>query len=233
MRRLFGREVVQQHADRLSAWKALRPPRLDQPLSRLRCVVVDVETAGLDPKRDALIAIGAVAVRDGRIILADSLELVLRQDAPSARENILIHGIGGTAQRGGSDPGGALMRFLEFIGSDPLIAFHAVFDATALRGALRRELGAKLRAQWLDLAYLLPALFPEHARRVRSLDEWLATFGIEIGQRHNAAADALATAQLLLIALQRAEGHGKTDYRSLRRLEKAQHYTRYQSAATG
>jgi DNA polymerase-3 subunit epsilon len=202
-------------------------------LSRQRCVVVDVETAGLDPRRDALIAIGAVAVREGRIRIAETLEVVLRQATVSTHANILVHGIGGTAQREGLEPAEALLRFLEFAGKDPLIAFHVMFDETALRCALRRHLGVNLRARWLDLAYLLPALFPEHARSARMLDDWLRVFGIEVAQRHNASADALATAQLLLIALERARRHGTDDYRSLRRLEKAQRYTRYQSAATG
>lgn len=221
------------HAQRLNAWRAVHPPHTDVPLSRQRCVVVDVETAGLDPRHDALIAIGAVALREGRIQLAESLEVVLRQDTVSTHANILVHGIGGTAQREGLEPAEALLQFLEFAGRDPLIAFHVMFDETALRGALRRHLGVSLRMRWLDLAYLLPALFPEHARTARLLDEWLSVFGIEVAQRHNASADALATAQLLLIALERARRHGADDYRSLRRLEKAQRYTRYQSAATG
>lgn len=220
-------------SQRLSAWRVLHPPYADVSLSRQRCVVIDVETAGLDPRRDALIAVGAVALRENRIQLAETLEVVLRQDTVSTHANILVHGISGTAQREGREPAEALLQFLEFIGKDPLIAFHVMFDETALRGALRRHLGVNLRTRWLDLAYLLPALFPEHARTARLLDDWLQVFGIEVAQRHNASADALATAQLLLITLERARRHGADDYRSLRRLEKAQRYTRYQSAATG
>lgn len=233
IRRILGHRLDAQSARRLDAWCTLRPPHSDVPLSRQRCVVVDVETAGLDPRRDALIAIGAVALRDGRIQMAETLEVVLRQDTISAHDNILVHGIGGTAQRGGLEPVEALLRYLEFVGKDPLIAFHVMFDETALRGALRRHLGTNPRARWLDLAYLLPALFPEHARSARFLDDWLRVFDIEVVQRHNACADALATAQLLLIALERARRHGADDYRSLRKLERAQRYTRYQSAATG
>ena len=65
-----------------------------------RWLVVDVETSGLDAARDRLLAIAAIAVRvdwpSGRlaIVLGDSFEVVLRQEAPSTRENILLHGIG-------------------------------------------------------------------------------------------------------------------------------------------
>ena len=54
-------------------------------------------------------------------------------------------------------------------------------------------------APWLDLAALAAALVPDASRYGdRSLDDWLAAFGIECTIRHNAAADALATAELLL-----------------------------------
>ena len=225
--------LAHEYAQRLDTWRAQSRPHDDIPLTQCRCVVVDVETAGLDPRSDALIAIGAVALRDGQIQLAEHIEVVLRQDAVSTRDNILVHGIGGTAQRGGQAPQEALLGFLEFIGKDPLIAFHVMFDETALRRAVRQHLGFTLRARWLDLAYLMPALFPEHARSARTLDDWLRLFGIDISQRHNASADALATAQLLLIALERAHRHGHSDYLTLHKLEKAQRYTRYQSAATG
>lgn len=233
LQRLFGRPPTGMHAARLAVWRALRSPRPAGPVSACRCVVVDVETAGLDPRRDTLIAIGGVAVVAGRVRLDEHLDVVLRQSTVSAPTNILVHGIGGAAQRGGVEPAEALLRFLEFAGRDPLVAFHAMFDDTALRTALRRHFGLSWRAHWLDLAYLLPALFPEHGRIARTLDEWLQVFRIEVCSRHDAHADALATAQLLLIALERARRHGIGDFRSLHRLEKAQRYTRYQSAATG
>jgi DNA polymerase-3 subunit epsilon len=46
-------------------------------MEQSRLVVVDVETSGLNIKKDRLIAIGAVAVVNGRVALADSLEIVL------------------------------------------------------------------------------------------------------------------------------------------------------------
>jgi DNA polymerase III, epsilon subunit and related 3''-5'' exonucleases len=45
---------------------------LDAPFSGTRCVVVDVETSGLNLMKDRLISIGAVAVVNGQIALGDS-----------------------------------------------------------------------------------------------------------------------------------------------------------------
>ena len=61
---------------------------------------------------------------------------------------------------------------------------------------------------WLDLAAIAPVVFPEHARHARTLDDWTRLFGIPNHARHNALADALATAQLLLVVLARASQSG-------------------------
>lgn len=161
-----------------------------------RWVVVDVETAGLDPARDALLAIGAVAVRDGRIDVDDSFESVVRPEAASARENILVHGIGEGAQRGGDAPAEACRAFLDWAADAPRVAFHAAFDRTVLDRAARTHLGARPKAAWLDLAGLAPVLNPDV--RATALDDWLAHFGVPLERRHHAGADAFATAMLFL-----------------------------------
>ncbi len=161
-----------------------------------RWVVLDVETGGLDVERDPLLAIGAVAVRDGRIDVDDSFESLVRPPAPSHRANVLIHGIGHGAQRDGVEPAAACRAFLDWAGDAPMVAFHAAFDRGVLARAVRGALGARLDARWLDLAALAPALNPD--LRAKALDEWLEHFRLSVDQRHHASADAFATAMLFL-----------------------------------
>lgn len=193
-------------------------------LAHDRIVVVDVETSGLSLADDHLIAIGAVAIHAGRIVFADSFDVLLRQEQASVKANILLHGIGGTAQRSGLPPEEALLEFLQYLDGAPLFAFHAAFDETMLRKAYRKFLGINFHHSWADLAYLLPELFPKYASKCHALDEWLSRFAIVNEERHNALADALATAQLGLITLRSARAKGNTDFRSLQELEKAQRW---------
>jgi DNA polymerase III subunit epsilon len=164
-----------------------------------RWVVVDTETSGLDPERDRLLAIGAVAVDDDGILLDDSFEIVLKGDRSGDAANIVVHGIGHGATAAGVPVHGALEAFRTWAGEAPRVGFHTDFDRAVLRVAFA---GAGLPANdrpWLDLAPLAGALVPEAYRYSgRSLDDWLAAFGIECTIRHNAASDALATAELLL-----------------------------------
>jgi len=216
--------LSQPQQRRLAAWQELPGVALDQPVSQSRYVVVDVETSGLDLRRDKLISIGAVAVVNGKIALGDSFYVVLQQRAASDKSNILLHGIGKTEQLAGDPPAGALLAFLEYLGKDPLVAFHVTFDETMIRRAMSEYLGLSFRHPWLDLAYVMPGLNPPLALRYRALDDWTGHFGIRIDARHNALADALATAQLLQLAHAQAGRKDIQDYAGLREMEKAQRW---------
>lgn len=196
--RLFRRPPVLSgtQKERIQAWKDLpRPDRL-RPAAEARFVSADVETTGLDVTRDRLIAIGAIAVDGGCIVLADRFHAVLRQSEASSDQNILVHRIGGDAQAAGDDPVEVLLGFLEYLGHDPLIGFHAAFDDIMIRRAGEAVLGESLRLQWIDLAWLAPSLLGERHPGARGLDDWCRALGIENLVRHHALADALATAQL-------------------------------------
>jgi DNA polymerase-3 subunit epsilon len=168
-----------------------------------RWVVLDVETSGLDAHRDRLLAIAALAVDTAgerpRILFGDSFEVVLRQaDDPAApdKANILLHGIGVGAQRAGVEPAAALQAFERWVAGAPLVAFHSAFDETMIQRHAQAALGRRLPNPWVDLAMVAPVVAPKV--RARSLDEWMGAFGIECAVRHQAAADTMATAELML-----------------------------------
>ncbi len=179
-----------------------RPPwaRAALPTDEARWVVLDVETSGLDAQRDALLAIAGIALRldwprkQLRIDLNDSFEVVLRQEVSSSKDNILLHGIGAQRQREGVPAPQALGAFLAFCGTSPLLAFHAPFDHALLKRYCKTH-ALPLSREWLDIEHLCGVTHPQV--RARSLDEWLAHFGIPCAQRHQAAADTLAECELL------------------------------------
>jgi DNA polymerase-3 subunit epsilon len=183
-----------------------------------RWVVVDTETAGLDASRDALLAIGGVAVGADGIRIDDSFEVTLRNETHADASNIVIHGIGREAQRAGVPAREALAAFDRWVGGAPLVGFHSDFDRDVLRRAFREAGMEKAGERWLDLARLGAALVPGSAtQRGRSLDDWLALFHIVVDDRHNAAGDALATAELLLRLREIARAQGAAGFAALAR----------------
>jgi DNA polymerase-3 subunit epsilon len=187
-----------------------------------RYIVVDVETSGLDMRRDSLISIGAVEIVGGKLVVGRGFYGILRQERGSSRENILVHGIGSAKQEQGEPPGQLLMSFLEYVGSSPLIAFHSPFDQGFLRKAIRKRLGLPFANPFLDLAWLLPGLFGAPKGKRWGLDDWLEQFGLQVIHRHSADADALAAAQLFLRAVPAARNRGLTSFQDLSRLALAE-----------
>jgi DNA polymerase-3 subunit epsilon len=216
--RLLGRgtALTPEQRRRLDSWRALPDPA-DVPAAEARWVVIDVETSGLDSRRDALIAVGAIAVVARRIELGQSYYRVLRQEAPSGTDNILVHRIGASEQLEGVDPRDALIGLLEFAAKAPCAGYNASFDAAVLKRATRKWLGEALRLPWIDLAWLAPAVARKTAGARQPLDVWLEAFGIASAARHHALGDALAAAQLLLVLECTAEQQGIRTVPALRK----------------
>ncbi len=207
------RRVRQQFTER---------PGLGEPLAIARFVALDLETTGPDMHADRIISIGAVAVTARAVRHDDAFEVTLRQERSSAVDNILIHQIGGQQQLAGEEPVEALVRCLEFIGDSRVVAFRAEFDATVFRREVRQRLGLRAWPRFMDLAVLLPSLFPDTDND--TLDDWTRHFGLPPIGRHHAIADAYASAQLLLRALEAAGRQGIETASDLRDMERAQRW---------
>ncbi len=200
----------------------LERPGLAQPLALARFVVLDLETTGPRMLDDRIISIGAVAVRERTVRHDDAFEALLRQDRSSEVDNILIHQIGGQQQLAGLDPVESLVACLEFIADSRVVAFRAEFDATVFAREVRSRLGLHAWPRFIDLAAVLPALFP--ATENDTLDDWVSHFGLPPIGRHHAIADAYATAQLLMIVLEAAPRFGIETTADLRDAEQAQRW---------
>ncbi|SHF37506.1 DNA polymerase-3 subunit epsilon [Lampropedia hyalina DSM 16112] len=189
----------------LPATAATAHSLLEQPL-----VVFDLETSGLNIHKDVVLAAGAVRIEQQSIVMGKPLECILRVEVPLHAESQLIHGLTQADLARGQEPHLALLELLEF-GPDAIwLAYHAAFDHAMLQRAAAHWLGldgARIPRP-LDLAYLAPMLFPQHAKPQAGLDHWLQCFALDMPARHHAAADAFATAQIALIVLAQARQQG-------------------------
>ncbi len=208
----------------LRPWSKQAPPRHGTE----RWVVLDVETSGLDTARAQLLSIACVAVQVSwqtrRLALTpgDSFEVFIQPETPiTDKANILLHGIGQQRQGQGVPTGLALQQFVNYVGSAPLLAFHAAFDERMLQRHMRSALRQRLRNPWIDIEPLCAVAHPKvHAQ---SLDEWMTHLGITCAVRHQAAADTWAECEVLqriwpLLA------HQCTSWRDVQRLANQQRW---------
>ena len=208
---------------RVARWRETPQPSSSTPLGAARLVVVDVETTGPNAQKSELLSVGLVPVGPGGVELGGMEEIVLRWEHRHIdKENLVVHGISPTESSAGLEPCEALTRVLEHVGKHWLVAFRADFDRRVLGRSLRQRLGVRLHNPFLDVAMLLPGLYPEGTAGLQSLDDWLGYFGIPAPARHRASADALVTAQLLLLVLARARRLRDPDLAALAGIGRAQ-----------
>lgn len=178
----------------------------DQPLLSSPLLVFDLETTGLNTRTDTVLSIGAVKIQPMKgIDLGNSFYQVLDIAVDLAGESQLIHGLTQKDLAAGCAPRQALLDFLNYSKNHVWLAFHAEFDRRMLKNAAVQHLGLFIDPQPIDVAYLAPLLFPELDPSKAGLDHWLNAFHLPILGRHNATADALATAELIMILLHKAQ----------------------------
>jgi len=204
--------------------RRLWPWRTAPAAASSRWVVVDVETTGLDPWADHLLAIAAVAIhwQDGRPLLApqDHLEcLVQPAHHCSTEANVLVHHIGVERQRQGWSPGQALDRWTGWLAGSPLLAFHAPFDRAILNRAMKRERLKPPPNPWVDLAEVGTLVDPAQHR---DLDSWLRRYNIRPRQRHRALEDAWVTAELFLALWPALQRQGISGWHNIHQQAEAQ-----------
>ena len=165
-----------------------------------RFVVFDQETTGLNPERDQIISIGAVAVVDGDIALDDVFESVLR--VTEASSAVVVHGITPDQSRRGEVEAVAIEAFLDYIGPAIVVGHHVGFDRAILRVAAKK-LGRDILNPALDTMRIAIALAERGVLELKAeegfdLDVLCQHFNIAPHDRHTSPGDAFLTAQVFV-----------------------------------
>lgn len=164
----------------------------------IRFVALDTETTGFDIKKDRMLSIGAVAIRNNRILVDDSLELYIKQDV-FKKETAVIHGITKAGGNEKTEEEKALKKFVKYLRGGVIVGHHTAFDVAMINQALRRHRLGKLANKKLDTNYLHKNLIRNNPyRKLYSLDDLCDTYQIKKHDRHTAMGDALLTAYVFL-----------------------------------
>jgi len=181
----------------------------------LRFAVIDTEASGTDLRKDRIITIGGIAVKDGAILLDDGFEALLKM--PYNTASVFIHGITAEeAAKKGIDEPVALAGFLDWLRDGVIVGHHIGFDLALLGDACQRHFGIEFKNPSIDTMELALHLkdagaFAEaEAIQGFSLDALCAFFGVTPHDRHTAQGDAFLTAQIFLKLLKLARRYDRT-----------------------
>jgi DNA polymerase III alpha subunit (gram-positive type) len=171
--------------------------RHDEPLDALRergFIAIDLETTGLDPRRDRIVAVAAVKFIEDKSV--PELITFVNPGHSIPESATRIHGIDDAMVTGAPDEATAVERLDAIIANEVVVGHGVAFDVAVLaraRGAVSagRAPRAVLCTQWLA-ASLYPG-WPDC-----SLETVCARFGVAVERRHTADGDARMAGRLLL-----------------------------------
>jgi len=183
----------------------------ETPIEQVRFVVLDSETTGLDPRKDRIVTIGAIAVLNHEILIEDSFEALLKVQYNSSA--VTVHGVTRDESLVGLDEPEALNQFLRYLGDGIIVGHHIAHDVNTFNAGYERHFGFQMENASLDTMELALHLERDGAFAGRdaiqdfSLDALCALFDIIPHDRHTAAGDAFITALVFQRLLRLAVKH--------------------------
>lgn len=156
-------------------------------------VAFDIETTGLNPKRDRLTEIGAVILENGQV--TKKFQTFVNPGCPVPQEITKLTGITDEMVQDAPSQEQAIRAFLDFAGNHPLAAHNADFDMGFIKDGCERY-GIPFALTSIDTLALAQNLLPDLGRYklnlvARHLD--LPDFN-----HHRASDDAITVAYMLM-----------------------------------
>jgi DNA polymerase-3 subunit epsilon len=164
-------------------------------------VVFDTETTGLNPKIDEILSIGAVKIKDNKILTSQTFEVFLQNSKEISSSSIKIHGIRPFDLKDAKTTKEGIVEFLNFIGSRPLIGYYLEFDVAMVNRYTKPLLGITLPNKMVEVSEIYfdktISLIPQGNIDLR-FDTILKNCSIPNMGVHNAVNDAIMTAMIYL-----------------------------------
>jgi len=192
------RLLTPRHGAAAAFAKASRPAS-GTPWKEARWCALDLELTGLDPRRDGIIAIGAVPIEDGRIILGRAYYTLVRSSKRSERDAVLLHKLRVPDLAGAPPLDAALDVVFEMLSGRVPVFHTAAVERTFLRpGFARRRVRFPAAVDTEPLGRVLLGRREGLAPARLPLGKLASVLGLAPEPAHHALGDALTTASVFI-----------------------------------
>ena len=164
-------------------------------------VVFDCETTGLNPKKDNIISIGVVKIKENRILTDEAMHVFVCQEKEISHESITIHQIRHCDLKEAVPIEEAIEKFLHFIGGRTLVGYYLEFDVAMINKYIKPMFGITLPNKQEEVSAIyydkkIPTIPQGNIDlRLEAIIEDLALPKLEA---HDALNDAVMTAMIYL-----------------------------------
>ena len=197
----------------LHDYLAIPFPKRSRDYRQVDYLAVDLETTGLDAKKDHILSVGYVVVHGNRIDLGSARHRLVRTARAIPEESAVIHQITDDQAARGDALQAVLADLLADLAGKVMIAHHAAVERGFLSNACKRVFGAGLLVPIIDTQAVARRTFERRHVSFKGSDLRLHALGDRFNLprygAHNALSDALAAAELFLAqAAHRDSGKG-------------------------
>jgi DNA polymerase III subunit alpha, Gram-positive type len=185
-----------------------------QPLNG-EFVIFDIETTGLSNNTDKITEIGAVKIKDHKII--DRFSALVNPERPIPAKIVELTSITDEMVKNEPTIEEVLPRFLEFVGNLPVVAHNAKFDTGFIR-AKAKHIGKNFLNTIIDTLPISKWLLPDLKRhKLNNIAEYL---DVNLKNHHRAVDDAEATAMIFLkfLKILTNDNYGAKDLNDINKL---------------
>jgi DNA polymerase-3 subunit epsilon len=164
-------------------------------------LAIDLETTGLDPRKDHIVSVGWVPVRRREILLTEARHHLIKSPV-SVGQSAVIHGLTDSRLQNARSLEAVLTDLLETYAGHVLVAHHAPLDHAFLQTAMQRCFGCTPKLHFIDTLAVesewlqKKGIAPKAA--ALSLEACLRRHCLPEGRPHDALEDAYGCALLLL-----------------------------------
>jgi len=205
--RLLGKDFARRHALRRAAgplhdYLCMPLAKGSQTCRDTEIVALDLETTGLDPRKDSILSIGLVQIRHMAVRLDTAWHQVVRVDHALNEASVVIHEITDDAAAAGRPIAEVLPPLLEQLAGRVMLVHYKNIEQNFLDAACRRLYGAGFVIPTIDTLALAARVYERRNHTVQPGDLRLFNlrprYNLPRYKAHNALSDALATAELFL-----------------------------------
>lgn len=164
-------------------------------------ISLDCETSGLNPKKDEILSIGAVRIKDNKVIMRDTFNIFVKPSKNIDAESIKIHRIRPIDLENAIEPQKAIYELLEFIGSRPIVGYYIKFDVAMISKYTKEYLGIKLPNETIEVSsmyYKTRKKSSEYEFIDLKFDTIMKNLDIPTLGKHDALNDAIMTSMIFL-----------------------------------
>ncbi|MCB1789002.1 MAG: 3'-5' exonuclease [Gammaproteobacteria bacterium] len=168
----------------------------------IEIVAIDLETTGLDPKKDDILSIGLVHIDGFSVKLSTAWHRIVRVDKAIPGESAVIHQITDDQSAAGSPIEELLPEVLQRLAGRVMLAHYSPIEQNFISAACRKLYGAPFVVPVIDTLEIGQRVFERRNHTIQPGDLRLFNlrprYNLPQYRAHNALSDALATAELFL-----------------------------------